>query len=86
MIKQFNQMRKMMKQVTNGNFGGLQNMMGGQMPGMGGKMGQMAMNRMARQAKKRQQQKLGWRYNSILSSFLFSQYPVSIMRRGFYFG
>ena len=58
MIKQFNQMRKMMKQVTNGNFGGLQNMMGGQMPGMGGKMGQMAMNRMARQAKKRQQQKL----------------------------
>ena len=58
MIKQFNQMRKMMKQVTNGNFGGLQNMMGGQMPGVGGKMGQMAMNRMARQAKKRQQQKL----------------------------
>ena len=31
-------------------------------------------------------QKLGWRYNSILSSFLFSQSPVSIMRRGFYFG
>ncbi len=40
MIKQFNQMRKMMKQVTNGNFNGMQNMFGGQMPG--GKMGQMA--------------------------------------------
>ena len=50
MIKQFVQMRKMMKQVTNGNFSGMQNMMGGQMPG--GKMGQMAMNRMARKMKK----------------------------------
>jgi signal recognition particle subunit SRP54 len=50
MIKQFGQMRKMMKQVTNGNFSGMQNMMGGQMPG--GKMGQMAMNRMARKMKK----------------------------------
>lgn len=50
MIKQFGQMRKMMKQVTNGNFSGMQNMMGGQVPG--GKMGQMAMNRMARKMKK----------------------------------
>ena len=50
MIKQFGQMRKMMKQVTNGNFSGMQNMMGDQMPG--GKMGQMAMNRMARKMKK----------------------------------
>ncbi len=50
MIKQFGQMRKMMKQVANGNFSGMQNMMGGQMPG--GKMGQMAMNRMARKMKK----------------------------------
>ena len=56
MIKQFNQMRKMMKQVTNGNFSGLQNMMGGQMPG--GKMGQMAMNQMARQMKKNKQKRL----------------------------
>ena len=56
MIKQFNQMRKMMKQVTNGNFSGLQNMMGGQMPG--GKMGQMAMNQMARQIKKNKQKRL----------------------------
>ena len=36
MIKQFNQMRKMMKQVTNGNMSGMQNLFGGQMPG--GKM------------------------------------------------
>ncbi|MEE6635595.1 signal recognition particle protein [Limosilactobacillus pontis] len=50
MIKQFNQMRKMMKQVTNGNMSGMQNLFGGQMPG--GKMGQMAMNRMARKMKK----------------------------------
>ncbi len=56
MIKQFNQMRKMMKQVTNGNFNGLQNMMGGQMPG--GKMGQMAMNQMARRMKKNKQKRL----------------------------
>ena len=56
MIKQFNQIRKMMKQVTNGNFSGLQNMMGGQMPG--GKMGQMAINQMARQMKKNKQKRL----------------------------
>ena len=56
MIKQFNQMRKMMKQVTNGNFNGLQNMMGDQMPG--GKMGQMAMNQMARRMKKNKQKRL----------------------------
>ena len=55
MIKQFNQMRKMMKQVSNGNMGGLSNMFGGQMPG--GKMGQMAMNRMSRSIKKNQQRK-----------------------------
>lgn len=50
MIKQFNQMRKMMKQVTNGNMSGVSNMFGGQMPG--GKMGQMAMNSMARKVKR----------------------------------
>lgn len=50
MIKQFNQMRKMMKQVTNGNMSGMANMFGGQMPG--GKMGQMAMNSMARRMKR----------------------------------
>lgn len=55
MIKQFNQMRKMMKQVTNGNMSGMANLFGGQMPG--GKMGQMAMNSMARNAKKAQKRK-----------------------------
>ena len=56
MIKQFNQMRKMMKRVTNGNLNGMQNMFGGQMPG--GKMGQMAMNRMARKMKKDKQKRI----------------------------
>ena len=59
MIKQFNQMRKMMKQVTNGNFNGMQNMFGGQMPGMpGGRMGQMAMSHMARKMKKDKQKRI----------------------------
>ena len=59
MIKQFNQMRKMMKQVTNGNFNGMQNMFGGQMPGMpGGRMGQMAMSHMARKIKKDKQKRI----------------------------
>lgn len=59
MIKQFNQMRKMMKQVTNGNLSGMQNMFGGQMPGMpGGRMGQMAMNHMARRMKKDKQKRM----------------------------
>jgi signal recognition particle subunit SRP54 len=50
MIKQFNQMKKMMKQVSNGNMSGLENMMGGSMPG--GRLGKLAMNRMSRQMKK----------------------------------
>lgn len=61
MIKQFDQMRKMMKQVTNGNLNGMENMMGGlgNMPGMpGGKLGKMAMNRMARQMKKNKKKRL----------------------------
>ena len=59
MIKQFNQMRKMMKQVTNGNFNGMQNMFGSQMPGMpGGRMGQMAMSHMARKMKKDKQKRI----------------------------
>ena len=56
MIKQFNQMRKMMKQVTNGNMSGMQNLFGGQIPG--GRMGQMAMNRMARKMKKDKQKRI----------------------------
>jgi signal recognition particle subunit SRP54 len=50
MIKQFNQMKKMMKQVSNGNMSGLEHMMGGSMPG--GRLGKLAMNRMSRQMKK----------------------------------
>lgn len=50
MIKQFNQMKKMMKQVSNGNMSGLENMMGGNMPG--GRLSKLAMNRMSRQMKK----------------------------------
>ena len=58
-IVEFNQMRKMMKQVTNGNFNGMQNMFGGQMPGMpGGRMGQMAMSHMARKMKKDKQKRI----------------------------
>lgn len=56
MIKQFNQMRKMMKQVTNGNLNGMENLFGGQMPG--GRLGKLAMNRMARQMKKNKQKRL----------------------------
>ena len=39
MIKQFDQMRKMMNQATNGNFGGLEKMMGGTGMDMGAMMG-----------------------------------------------
>ena len=56
MIKQFNQMRKMMRQVTNGNLSGMENLMGGQMPG--GRLGKLAMNRMARQMKKNKKKRL----------------------------
>ncbi|KRL93922.1 signal recognition particle protein [Limosilactobacillus equigenerosi] len=61
MVKQFDQMRKMMNQITNGNFAGMQNMMGGlgNMPGMpGGKLGKMAMNQMARRMKKNKKKRL----------------------------
>ncbi|MFC6255412.1 signal recognition particle protein [Secundilactobacillus hailunensis] len=54
MIKQFNQMKKMMNQVSNGNMSGMQNMMNnaGMGNAMGGKMGQMAMKSMSRRIKK----------------------------------
>lgn len=59
MIKQFDQMKKMMKQMSNGNMGaldqmvpgGLGNMLGGG-SGMSGRLGKMAMNRMVRQTQK----------------------------------
>ena len=49
-------MRKMMRQVTNGNLSGMENLMGGQMPG--GRLGKLAMNRMARQMKKNKKKRL----------------------------
>lgn len=56
MIKQFGQMKKMMKQVSSGNMNGMEQMMGGNMPG--GKMGKLAMNSMARKMKKNKKKRL----------------------------
>ncbi|WP_413627282.1 signal recognition particle protein [Fructilactobacillus vespulae] len=53
LIKQFNQMKKMMNQMTNGNMSGMENMM--QASGMGkgmGKLSNLAMKRMSRKMKK----------------------------------
>jgi len=67
MIKQFDQMRKMMNQATNGNFGGIDKMLGGAgmdmsslMGGMGGGMptgnfGQKVQNFAMKQAARRLQ-------------------------------
>ena len=67
MIKQFNEMKKMMSGMMNGNMGGMEQMMnamgGGNMPGMPGgfpgmgggikgKMANMAMKQMARKIQK----------------------------------
>ena len=46
MLKQFEQMRKTMNQVTNGNFGGMEKMMGGAGMDMGQMMGGMGMPNM----------------------------------------
>ncbi|GAK46906.1 signal recognition particle protein [Secundilactobacillus oryzae JCM 18671] len=59
MIKQFGEMKKMMKQASNGNMSGMEGLMGGNMPG-GSKLGNLAMKRMSRQlqkAKKRRNKK-----------------------------
>ncbi|MFC6182012.1 signal recognition particle protein [Lactiplantibacillus daowaiensis] len=60
MIKQFNQTKKMMNQMSKGNFAGMEGLMGaaGGGGGMGGKMQQMAMKRMVRQTKKKKQKRL----------------------------
>ncbi|WP_442760957.1 signal recognition particle protein [Paucilactobacillus nenjiangensis] len=50
MIKQFNEMKKMMKQVYSGNMAGMEQMMGGNMPG--GRLGKLAMKQMTRKMKK----------------------------------
>ncbi|MHD0285959.1 signal recognition particle protein [Weissella tructae] len=57
LIKQFNEMKKMMGQVMNGNMAGMEQMMGamgmgGQGSGMKGKMANMAMKQMARRVQK----------------------------------
>ena len=55
MIKQFNESRKMMQQMTKGNMpAGLENMMGG---GVQGKLGKMAMNKMIKKNKKKMKNK-----------------------------
>src|SRR5699024_10383488 len=45
MIKQFKQMQDMMKKMSNGNFSGMEGLLGG---GMHGKLAKMSMNRMIR--------------------------------------
>ncbi|MCI0130000.1 MULTISPECIES: signal recognition particle protein [Enterococcaceae] len=55
MIKQFNESRKMMQQMSKGNMpAGLENMMGS---GVQGKLGKMAMNRMIKKNKKKMKNK-----------------------------
>jgi signal recognition particle subunit SRP54 len=60
MIKQFNQTKKMMNQMSKGNFAGMEGLMGGANGGggIGCKMQQMAMKRMVRQTKKKKQKRL----------------------------
>ncbi|USS89681.1 signal recognition particle protein [Fructilactobacillus cliffordii] len=60
MIKQFDQMKKMMNQVSNGNMAGMENMMqaAGMGGGMGGKLSNLAMKRMSRKMKKNKRKRL----------------------------
>ncbi|WP_281164873.1 signal recognition particle protein [Liquorilactobacillus sicerae] len=55
MIKQFNQMKKMMSNFSKGNFNGMENLLGN---GLSGKMAKMSLNSMARKAKKRKVKRL----------------------------
>ena len=55
MIKQFKQMRDMMQKMTNGNFGGMDNMFGG---GVSGKLAKMSVNRMIKKNKKKKRAKI----------------------------
>lgn len=55
MIKQFNQMKKMMNNFSKGNFNGMENMLGN---GLSGKMAKMSLNSMARKVKKRKVKRL----------------------------
>lgn len=59
MIKQFNQTKKMMNQMSKGNFSGMEGLMGGAGGGgLGGKMQQMAMKRMVRTTQKNKKKRL----------------------------
>lgn len=55
MIKQFNQSKKMMNQMSKGNFNGMEGLMGN---GIQGRMGKMAMNSMVRKQKKNKKKRL----------------------------
>ncbi|MSD83728.1 signal recognition particle protein [Lactobacillus curvatus] len=55
MIKQFNQSKKMMNQMSKGNFNGMEGLMGN---GIKGKMGKMAMNSMMKKQKKNKKKRL----------------------------
>ncbi|XEO94662.1 signal recognition particle protein [Latilactobacillus sakei] len=55
MIKQFNQSKKMMNQMSKGNFNGMEGLMGS---GIKGKMGKMAMNSMIKKQKKNKKKRL----------------------------
>ena len=55
MIKQFKQMRDMMQKMTNGNFGGMENMFGG---GISSKLAKMSVNRMIKKNKKKKRVKI----------------------------
>lgn len=54
MIKQFNESKKMMNQMSKGNFNGMDNMFGS---GIKGKLGKMAMNQMVKKNKKKKKNK-----------------------------
>ncbi|MFT8424082.1 MAG: signal recognition particle protein [Liquorilactobacillus sp.] len=55
MLKQFNEMKKMMGKVSKGNFEGMEGMFGN---GLSGKLAKMSMNSMARKNKKRKLKRL----------------------------
>lgn len=55
MIKQFNQSKKMMNQMSKGNFNGMEGLMGN---GIKGKMSKMAMNSMMKKQKKNKKKRL----------------------------
>lgn len=61
LIKQFNESKKMMSKMSNGNFQGMDNMFG---KGVKGKLGKMAMNQMTRKNSKKKKKKKNIRKKS----------------------